>query len=370
MKNRLIYIFYPSFEIGGIGKILVKLINFLIKKNYNIKLYSQNTSKKKFIFSNKLKIVNLKKYKKNKSFFRRIFLIFLIAQKMFFDIRKENQRVVIVSMQDHIMSIIVGIFSRKKILIRNSEEILGATKFADNKIVSKIVLFIKRIFYQFADTIIVNASKSKDSMKSIIYNDKKVKLIYNPYIKKILPHTKKKIKKEFLIVSAGRFTKQKNFGMLIKIIKKLRNDGLLVKLNIIGSGPQFKKLNYISRNVDYIKFNKWTNDLKKYFNKANLFILPSLYEGSPNVLLDAVNHNIPILSSDCSGAKDILKNNTKFVFEINNSCQLKKKIKNIILNYKNAVEKTKINKINLKKYTSKNLNMYLKEINYLYEKKN
>ena len=46
-----------------------------------------------------------------------------------------------------------------------------------------------------------------------------------------------------------------------------------------------------------------------------MFILPSLYEVS-NVLLDAANHNIPILSSDCSGAKDILKNNTKFVLKL------------------------------------------------------
>ena len=86
--------------------------------------------------------------------------------------------------------------------------------------------------------------------------------------------------------------------------------------------------------------------------------------------MDAANNNVPILSSNCSGAKDILKNNKKYIFEINNLNQLKKKIIGVILNYKDAIKKTKINKINIKKFTSKNLNLYLKEINLLYEKKN
>ena len=123
------------------------------------------------------------------------------------------------------------------------------------------------------------------------------------------------------------------------------------------------------KNFDYIKLNKWSKKLKFFFSNANIFILPSFYEGSPNILLDAANNNVPILSSNCSGAKDILKNNKKYIFEINNLNQLKKKIIDVILNYKDEIKKTKINKINIKKITSKNLNLYLKENNLLYEKK-
>ena len=124
------------------------------------------------------------------------------------------------------------------------------------------------------------------------------------------------------------------------------------------------------KNFDYIRLNKWSKELKFFFNNTNLFILPSFYEGSPNILLDAANNNVPILSSNCSGSKDILKNNKKYIFKINNLNQLKKKIIDVILNYKVAIKKTKINKINIKQFTSKNLNLYLKEINLLYEKKN
>ena len=126
----------------------------------------------------------------------------------------------------------------------------------------------------------------------------------------------------------------------------------------------------MSKNMDYIKFTKWTKNLKTFFNNANLFVLTSLYEGSPNILLDVINNNVPVLSSDCSGVKDILKGNNKFIFKINDLNQLKKKIIYIILNYEDVIKKSIINKRNIKKFTIKNLKLYLREINFLYEKKN
>ena len=372
MNNKIIYIFYPSFENGGIAKILVKLTNYLLKKKFTIKLYCQNVSKRKFINSNKLSIINIKKHRQsNKSYLNKIFLTFLIAKKMFMDLLSEKKKIIIISMQDHIISLIVKIFLKKKIIIRNSEEINGATKYADNKILAKIILIIKKILYQFADTIIVNSTRSQNSMKSIINNKDRVKLIFNPYIEKVLPQfKKKKINKEFSIISAGRLTKQKNFEILIKAIKDLRKDGFLINLNIIGSGPKKQKLYQMSKNMDYIKFTKWTKNLKTFFNNANLFVLTSLYEGSPNILLDVINNNVPVLSSDCSGVKDILKGNNKFIFKINDLNQLKKKIIYIILNYEDVIKKSIINKRNIKKFTIKNLKLYLNEINFLYEKKN
>ena len=45
---------------------------------------------------------------------------------------------------------------------------------------------------------------------------------------------------------------------------------------------------------------------KELFKRAKIFVLPSLYEGSPNSLIDAVNFEIPTISTKCSGAEDIL----------------------------------------------------------------
>ena len=119
-----------------------------------------------------------------------------------------------------------------------------------------------------------------------------------------------------------------NFMILPEDMEMLKN----FLENLIKSMKEKQKLYQMSKNIDYIKFNKWTKNLKIFFNNANLFVLPSLYEGSPNILLDVINNNVPVLSSDCSGVKDILKDNNKFIFKINDLNQLKKK--NHIHNFK------------------------------------
>ena len=51
-----------------------------------------------------------------------------------------------------------------------------------------------------------------------------------------------------------------------------------------------------------IKIKNWSTNLSKDFKSSKIFILPSLYEGCPNILIDAISHKIPCISSNCSGA--------------------------------------------------------------------
>ena len=76
-------------------------------------------------------------------------------------------------------------------------------------------MFFKLIFYQFAEKIVALSVKSQLSMEKIIFDKKKINLIYNPYLSKVKKFKRKKFKKPFKIVSAGRLTKQKNFKILI-----------------------------------------------------------------------------------------------------------------------------------------------------------
>ena len=68
---------------------------------------------------------------------------------------------------------------------------------------------------------------------------------------------------------------------------------------------------------------------------SKIFLLPSLYEGSPNILIDAIRNGIPCISSNCSGANDILrKNKAGLIYPINNKKILIKNIFKVIDNYK------------------------------------
>jgi len=337
-----IYLFYPSFERGGATKNLLKIVNFLLKKKIKIFLFSQGAKKNNFIKNKNLIIINTKPLKK--LFFLPIRWNLAISSmlNLNFYVKKNNKKSIIFSMQSHIPAIIIAKINQMKIVIRNSEEPIGATFYADNKILGFLVLFLKILFYNFADKIIAISNKSKDSLQKIVIFNKKITLIYNPYLDKILKIKKIKKKKfnNFNILSIGRLTKQKNFPLLINAIIKLSNKFNKINLLIIGDGNHKKKLINKIKYHKNIKIIKWQKKLNNHYLNSDLFVLPSYYEGLPNVLIDAVNYEIPIISTNCSGASDILqKNSGGFIIPVNNQKELEKKIIFIMKNYSIAKRK-------------------------------
>jgi len=84
--------------------------------------------------------------------------------------------------------------------------------------------------------------------------------------------------------------------------------------------------------------------------------LPSYYEGLPNVLLDAINYGIPCISTNCSGAQDILANGKGgFIIPVNNRDKLEKTIKFAINNYPLALKKAGYAKKYTHKFSKNNL---------------
>ena len=361
MKKKLIF-FYPSFERGGATKILIRVINYLLKKNIEIYLFSHNASYKDFIKSKKLTIRGSNIKNKSRLYFNLLTTINLLKFLI-----QNNEKNTIFSFQSHLPAIILAKLFKKKIIIRNSEEIFGATKYADRKVHAFITLMLKAVFYNLADTIIAISTKSKKSLEKIIINKNKVKLIYNPYLVNNNNFKKKKnSNNSFNILCVGRLTKQKNFILVIKVINVLVKQYPNIILTIVGDGPLKRDL--IKSANKNIKFLNWTNNIKKYFLKSDLFILSSYYEGLPNALIEAAYYNVPSISTDCSGAKDILLNNKGgYIIRINNFMELKEKIIIVMNKYKDAKKKASYAKKNVSNYSILNCEKYyqlsLKELN-------
>ena len=358
---KTVHLFYPSFEKGGATKNLVRIVNFLLKKKIKVFFFSRGANKNNFIKNKNLKIINTKPLKKLNFLPIRWNLAISSMINLNFYIKKNKKNSIIFSMQSHIPAIVIAKFNQLKIVIRNSEEPLGATFYADNKILGFFVLFLKILFYNFANKIIAISTMSKNSLQKIVIFNKKITLIYNPYLEKILKL--KKIKKSklssFNILSIGRLTKQKNFPLLINAVIKLSKKYEKINLLIIGDGNLKNNLVNKTRYCKNIKIINWKNKLNKYYLNSDLFVLPSYYEGLPNVMLDAMNHEIPIISTNCSGASDILqKNSGGFIIPINDQNELEKKIVFVMKNY--SIAKNKI--INAKKkihmFSDKNLIKY------------
>ncbi|NIQ15877.1 MAG: glycosyltransferase [Candidatus Dadabacteria bacterium] len=123
-------------------------------------------------------------------------------------------------------------------------------------------------------------------------------------------------------VSVGRLSNQKNYSFLLncwaEIVKKIPN----VKLTLVGDGEEKQKLINlanilgISKNVE---ITGWQKNIYPYLESANIFILSSIHEGFPTAILEAANCGLPIITTDVSGVREIIENETSgLIVPINN----------------------------------------------------
>jgi len=119
------------------------------------------------------------------------------------------------------------------------------------------------------------------------------------------------IKKDNYILCVGSLEKQKAFHYAIETFAKISNKFPKLRLKIVGQGSLEKDLKLkaidwgISSRVDFEGFQK---DIIPYYLYAKVTILTSLYEGYPNVLIESIALNTPVVSFDCpSGPSEIIK---------------------------------------------------------------
>lgn len=310
MILKKIIIFYPSFERGGVEIVLVNFIRYLLKKNIKIILIASGLATN---FSNKnFKLVKVSK-KKVFKFNSRISRAFEAIKNLKVELDKsDNKDTIVFSLQSSSLSIPVCKYKEFKVVVRNAEDPIESTIYADERFFSIITFFFKIIIYNFANGIITNSNGSRNSLSKILFNRNKIKAIYNPYLKKKII-IKKLIKKKKQILSVGRLVKQKDFLNLIKAFHLFNKKNDSYSMVIVGGGKLKKTLTKAINSYSMqkkIKIIDWTNDLSKYYKESELFILNSLYEGLGNVVIDAVNYELPTIVTKCkSGPNEIILNN-------------------------------------------------------------
>ena len=178
---------------------------------------------------------------------------------------------------------------------------------------------IRKKVYPKSDIIILQTNSIKDYYRNFI-SENKLKVIPNPIDPKLQKHIDLNQVKENIILTVGRFTKQKNHQLLINAFANIPHKNW--KLLIVGDGEEkqaYKELISSLNEEEFIYLIDKTTQIHREYNKAKIFALTSDYEGFPNVLIEAMSFGVSCISSDCStGPSDIIeRNNNGLLFPVN-----------------------------------------------------
>lgn len=162
-----------------------------------------------------------------------------------------------------------------------------------------------------------------------------------------------------IILSIGRLVYQKNFSLLIKSFKHSQLHTMGWSLVIVGEGEEYNLLNSLINDLglnECISIHKFTKDINSYYKKASLFCMTSRFEAFPMVLLEAMNHALPVLVTDFpTGAREILGVHSEQIVENNNAEIFADGLKQVCLNEESRKEQSIKNRQYVINYSKDNI---------------
>lgn len=198
-------------------------------------------------------------------------------------------------------------------------------------------------FLPYCDGIITNTYSLKKEYDSYgWWDDEFVKVIFNGIntdvfskeIYDLSEYVQEDELKPIKIVSTGRLASQKGFEYLLDAAKPIIEKYPHVYFFIAGQGKlesslkrQINRLG-IERNVHLLGFQKNVSSL---LNAADLFVLPSLFEGMPNSLMEALAHGLPAVSTNVNGVSELMIDDEHgYIVQSGDSKQLQEAIEMLI----------------------------------------
>ncbi len=206
-------------------------------------------------------------------------------------------------------------FKAKIILIQALPILLsGASSLVNQKRITGA-----KLFFPHLDKIVTVSEGIAKNINKISYNlNQKTITIYNPVVTPLIFQQANEdcyhpyFEDYSVVINVGRLTKEKDQSTLIKAfsIAKCKSNKKL-KLIILGEGPERSKLEVL---IDSLALNQdvslpgFNNNPYAYMKKSSVFVLSSLWEGLPNVLIEAMALGVPVVSTNCeTGPDEILR---------------------------------------------------------------
>jgi len=372
----IVFIKFHLKKFGGLEKYSSKIINSFLERDYNIALLTTTKPSDEVLLKKNLNIILLRPLK-----------IFKFLQLKLFDKKcqkwlKNHKPKIIFSLDRSSIYTHIRLgtglhlsFLKKRKLIENK------LKTNLNKLnpLNKIILNIEKKGLQQKNLkkIITNSNMVKQELMDI-YNipSKKIDTVHNGVEydelekhfktwekeKNIFINKLKLKKTDFHFIFIGNDYKRKGLVFLLKALSIIKNESF--HLSIIGKEKNIKKFIKITKALgleEKVSFFGKRNDIIKFYQMADVLVLPTLYDPFSNVVIEAIAMGVFVITSKFNGAKEIITKKNGIIVDILDpeafSENLKKAL-NMRKEFNNSIEIRK---------TVKNLN-FSKQLNLLIEK--
>lgn len=123
------------------------------------------------------------------------------------------------------------------------------------------------------------------------------------------------------LISVGRLAPQKGYDRLLPIIKRLYDNGHNISLTILGEGSERNKLEeYIAKNnlENIVSLPGFTPNPYSIIKEHDLFVCSSRAEGYSTAVTEALILGLPVITTDCSGMRELLGENNEYGVVVQN----------------------------------------------------
>lgn len=302
---------------GGAQKLLLELGEWLSSQGYDVTtvfFYDRDNLYENWLSSYPFPIYNLNAFNNNLSRIKNISNLIVGLNKLWGIFRKKNFDATITFTHDsNILGLPIAWLAHVPVRIgTHLGEIRGMPSWQ-----RKLHTFLINI--GIIQTLVTSSSRiKKDSILQGVKSNS-IQVIHNS----IKPfEIKKTIRTEgryylqlsstnIVVLSIGRLVYEKGHEFLIKAMSKVKESNDNVKTYICGSGPLYEYLDGLIKDLnlqEHVKLLGYTENLTQLLASADVFVLPSRWEGLPMALLEAMMAGLPIIATQVSGVEEVIEN--------------------------------------------------------------
>lgn len=314
-----------SYEIGGVSSVAKNLLDSLDRTKFEIFFLTENIQQRHYPIAKDVQVTDLKISPKQ-TFFGKIFNMLSHIQ---------NFRNVVTSLSPDIV-FSLSYTTSCYLLFKSIRELEGKVligEYSENFFVKPVKAGLKQIFFRIiykmlmfftyrraARIIVVSHSIGKRLERLCNLSGNKTKVIPTPVnvndIKRRAtePVSDYVFQKDLLYISLlSRLSPEKGINYLLHAFARLRQN-IKSKLLIIGDGSSRLDLENTAKTLNInedVVFMGYKDNPFKYIKNTDMFVLPSLYEGFPNVILESYACAVPVIATRCvGGIEEVIRDGT------------------------------------------------------------